>query len=140
MSRDRSAVEALTWQQLRSLVMENHDHRREACDALDLSFIRVKALHHLARNPLPMRDLAAVLLSDAAYITLIVDDLEERGLVLRAVNPADRRSKLVTLTPAGRDAAERANAILDRPPPQLADLTDTELAVLTRVVGKLSRS
>jgi DNA-binding MarR family transcriptional regulator len=125
------------WRGLRALVMESHDHRKEACDALDLSFIRVKALRRLARAPMPMRDLAALLLTDAPYLTVIVDDLEARGLVERKVNPEDRRSKLVAVTAAGRRAAQRADEILDRPPPQLDSLSESELATLTRIITKL---
>lgn len=37
-----------------------------------------------------------------ANITRILDRLEKKGCVERRVNPADRRSSLVCLTPAGR--------------------------------------
>ena len=118
--------------------MDNHDHRKEVCDALEMSFVRVKALRQLARTPMSMGDLAAQLLTDAPYVTVIVDDLEGRGLVRRTANPSDRRSKLVEVTPAGRAAARRADAILDRPPPQWARLTPAERANLEQVVRKLS--
>jgi DNA-binding MarR family transcriptional regulator len=127
------------WRGLRALVVDEHDHRKEACDDLDLGFVRIKALHQLAVAPLSMRDLATVLLTDAPYATVIVDDLEARALVRRTVNPADRRSKLVELTAAGQDAARRSQDILNRPPDQLVELTDTELRNLQRVIRKLSR-
>jgi DNA-binding MarR family transcriptional regulator len=132
------AAPELIWPVIRTLVMENHDHRKEACEALGLSFIRIKALRRLARASMPMRELAQALLSDAPYITVIVDDLESRGLVERTVNPADRRSKLVGVTTAGRRAADRADAILNRPPDQLATLSEQELRMLDRIVAKLA--
>ena len=58
---------------------------------------------------MPMRDLGVALVTDAPYITVIVDDLEDRGLVTREANPGDRRSKLVHITAAGREVAQQAD-------------------------------
>jgi DNA-binding MarR family transcriptional regulator len=67
-----------------------------------------------------------------------VDDLERRGLVVRSVHPDDRRCKIVTNTPAGQEMAELAESILARPPQRLLALDQEELALLERVLGKLS--
>jgi DNA-binding MarR family transcriptional regulator len=42
----------------------------------------------------------------------ILDRLEARGLILRALNQADRRSFLISLTRGGRDAARTAIDVL----------------------------
>jgi hypothetical protein len=42
----------------------------------------------------------------------------------------------VQLTAAGRAAAERADAILDEPPPALRDAPPEDLAALLRVLGR----
>ena len=47
-------------------------------------------------------------------LTNIIDRLEQRGLVRRAVNPDDRRSFLVHLTAAGRQTATRVTGALDK--------------------------
>ena len=56
----------------------------------------------------------AALARDLAYdkgaMTRLVDGLEERGLVARDRNVADRRVLDLSLTAAGRDAAERGRA------------------------------
>jgi DNA-binding MarR family transcriptional regulator len=70
---------------------------------------------------------------------LIVDDLEQRGLVRREPHPEDRRAKLVTLTAAGRTAAARAEAILDEPPAVLSELAAKDLAILLRVLERVWR-
>ncbi|MFG2038034.1 MarR family winged helix-turn-helix transcriptional regulator [Dactylosporangium sp. NPDC048998] len=125
------------WRELLALVHERHDRRKEACEALDLSFVRIKALRRIAIEPTTMRELAAGLQTDAPYTTLVVDDLERRGLVLRAPHPADRRAKLVTATELGRAEAARAEEILTQPPPQMLALDPEELTTLARIVAKL---
>jgi DNA-binding MarR family transcriptional regulator len=84
-----------------------------------------------------MRDLGAALVIDAPYTTVIVDDLEDRGLVRREVNPADRRSKLVRITAAGRAVARKAERIQSAPPCALTELSSAELATLERTLRRL---
>ncbi len=81
---------------------------------------RVKALLWLARGPLSLSELAEAVQVDAPYATLIADSLEERGLVERRPDPADRRRKIVALTAAGETAAQRAGQVLHQPPPGFA--------------------
>jgi DNA-binding MarR family transcriptional regulator len=125
------------WRAMLALVHERHDRRKEVCEALDLSFVRIKALRRLAGSPLTMRELATRLQTDAPYTTLVVDDLERRGLVRREPHPSDRRAKLVTTTELGRTEAARAEAILTQPPPQMLALSPADLDDLARLVAKL---
>src|SRR6266581_3387483 len=61
-----------------------------------------------------MRHLASLLKCDPSNVTFLVDRLEERGLVERQTDPADRRVKLVGLTTAG---VHIRNQIVRQPPP-----------------------
>ena len=45
---------------------------------------------------------------DPSQIVALVDDLEGRGLVMRTVDPNDRRNKLIVATDDGRDMCEQA--------------------------------
>jgi MarR family 2-MHQ and catechol resistance regulon transcriptional repressor len=65
----------------------------------------LEALYHLG----PMRhcDLGQKVLTSRANITLIVDKLEDRGLVERGPDPDDRRALRVALKPAGRKLIAR---------------------------------
>ena len=103
-----------------------------------MSWARVRALQRLAVQPRTLSELAEQLAADRPYVTLIVDGLEERGLVQRTPHPEDRRAKLVQLTEAGRAAAARANAILDEPPAALHDAPDEDLEALLRVLERLA--
>jgi DNA-binding MarR family transcriptional regulator len=126
------------WRAMSDLVLE-HDRKAAVSEALGLSFARVRALRRLVEAPLTLRALAERLSADPPYVTLIVDDLEERGLVQRTPHPEDRRAKLVQLTKTGRAAAARADAIMDEPPAALRDVPAADLAALLRVLEGLGR-
>jgi len=128
---------ARVWHGMRHLVLERYDRRRDMCEALGMSFIRAKALRLLAGGPMTMHELAARLPADAPYTTLIVGDLERRGMVTRTVHPTDRRSRIVAATPVGVQAAERAEQILAEPPAAMRSLNAADLAALDRIVAKL---
>jgi DNA-binding MarR family transcriptional regulator len=117
------------WQIMRALVTDD-DRRAEVTNAVGISFLRSKALRRIADHPSTLSELAARLQTDAPYITVVVRDLEERGLVTRTANPADGRSKVVRATAAGQRASALAESILNRPPAGLAALPTSDLALL----------
>jgi DNA-binding MarR family transcriptional regulator len=133
---DPAAVSRV-WAAMCSLVLEQEDRRKEVAETLGMSHFRAKALRRLLPGPLTMRELTARLATEKPYTTLVVDDLERRGHVERTVHPDDRRSKIVSLTPAGVAAAEQAERILARPPRGLLALEPDELAALDRILAKL---
>jgi DNA-binding MarR family transcriptional regulator len=98
---------------------------------------RVRALLQLAEGPLSLSGLAEALGVDAPYATLIVDTLEERSLAERHADPADRRRKIVELTPAGKEATERLLAIMREPPAGFAALSPGELNTLENLIGRI---
>lgn len=126
------------WRNLRALVLERNERRKEVAEAVGMSFFRVKALRRIAARPSRMTELAAELASDRPYLSLVVDDLEKRGLVERRQHPTDRRCKIVSATAAGLATAARANAILGNPPPDLLTLPAADLAALDRITSALA--
>jgi DNA-binding MarR family transcriptional regulator len=126
------------WRAISQIALDR-DRKIAVSDALGLSWTRVLALRLLATQSHTLRGLAQRLSADPPYVTLMVDDLEERGLVQRTPHPEDRRAKLVKLTPAGRAAAARADAILDEPPPELSHVPAEDLATVLRVLERLGR-
>jgi DNA-binding MarR family transcriptional regulator len=131
----RGDLERETWDVLRGLV-HDADAKREVCEALGLSFARIRALRRIAPAPIAMRDLVAALNTDPPYLTLVVDDLEARGFVVRSPHPDDRRAKIVSATASGRQAARRAEAILAQPPAAIRGLSDTELVQLNQLLSR----
>jgi DNA-binding MarR family transcriptional regulator len=126
------------WRNLRTLVLERNERRKESAEALGMSFFRIKVLRRVAAAPARLSELAAELSSDRPYTTLVVDDLAKRGLVERHPHPTDRRCKIVSATPAGHAAADRANALLGTPPASLRALPAADLAALDRIAAALA--
>ncbi|MEV6343691.1 MarR family transcriptional regulator [Actinoplanes sp. NPDC051851] len=126
------------WRALRALVHDQYDTKAEVSAALGMSFLRVKAIGLLSGSALSLRTLATRLICDPPYATVIVDDLVSRGLAVRSPNPADGRSRLVTLTPAGHRAAAEADRILGTPPPAFAALDPADLATLSEILSRIT--
>lgn len=126
------------WTAMRTLVLDRQDRRARVAERLQMSFIRAKGLLQLVDRPLTMRELAAAIAIDAPYTTVVVDDLERRGLVRRSPHPDDRRVKVVSLTTAGRRQARIAQRILDEPPGVLDRLSGSDLATLARILTALA--
>jgi DNA-binding MarR family transcriptional regulator len=86
-----------------------------------------------AERGVRMTDLAKAIMLSPAGLTHMVTRLERDRLVERAVDPADRRSFLVRLTPGGRDRLDAArvthNAVIRNR--FTARLTDPQLHQLS---------
>jgi len=134
---ESSTTAAEAWRHMRTLVLDLYDRRQDASAIVGLSILRIKALRLLTVGPLTMRELATRLGADPPYVTLIVDDLQERALVIRTVHPTDRRAKLVSLTDAGRETQIRAEEVLAEPPAALRELPVEQLTLLNETLERL---
>ena len=88
-------------------------------------------------RPIPMGRLAETLACDASNVTGLVDRLESRGLIRRPPSVADRRVKVLDLTPVG---ARLRAVVLDRmtkPPESLNRLSSAEQRALVRILRRL---
>ena len=78
---------------------------------LELSFTQMKALFLLSdHGALAVKDIAGNLSMSLAAMSRSVDGLVQRGYVARHECASDRRSRLVTLLPAGREVLGRVMA------------------------------
>jgi len=65
-------------------------------------------------EPAPMRSVASLLAVDRTTLTAALKPLERRGLLTVSADPADRRGRLLTLTPEGMAVLARAVPIWER--------------------------
>ena len=92
------------WQQVTHRLLAALEH--ELAD-LGLSAAEVNALACFAgADSRTVGELVGATAQRPSTLTGVLDRLERRGLVERAVNPSDRRSILIRLTPAGRTHAQ----------------------------------
>jgi len=88
--------------------------------------------------PPPMGPVADLLAMDRTTLTAALKPLRRRGLVKVAVDPKDRRGRLLALTPAGRELLAAALPVWKRHHKKLegrlkaADTLRADLAILAR--------
>lgn len=126
------------WRLMAAVVHENRDGwKRAVIEQSGLPFSRIRVLRRLAAAPMTVKGVADAATLDAPAATVAINDLEERGLVVRQIDPGNRRSKTVSITPAGRELVARIDAVEDPAPAAVAALTDTELVALQALLRKL---
>jgi DNA-binding MarR family transcriptional regulator len=107
---------------------------------IGLSLAKLAALHRLseAGESLPLGQLAERLSCVKSNVTQLIDRLEADGLVSRASDPNDRRSRIAVLTDAGRTAHEKGRRIQEQSERDLfGALTESESATLQTLLAKL---
>jgi MarR family 2-MHQ and catechol resistance regulon transcriptional repressor len=116
-------------------------YTRNGLDQAGLShgqFAVLEALFHV--GPLYLGGLAQRILSSSGNLTLVLENLEKRGLAKRRHQGPDKRFVLATITPAGRRLmarifpahARRITEVMGR----LSSNEQDELAALCRKLGK----
>lgn len=119
------------------------DHVEAKLAEVGLSLAKLAALSALrdAGESLPLSQLAERLSCVRSNITQLVDRLVADGLVSRAADPHDRRSRLAVMTSAGRiacDAGMRVRGEVERV--LVGDLSTDERRQLASLMAKLERS
>jgi DNA-binding MarR family transcriptional regulator len=112
------------------------DHAQHVFAEFDITPSQADALRNLGA-PRSQRELAGCLAFDASSVTDIVDRLEERGLVERQIDPADRRIRRIVLTSKGHEFQTKLWArMLDGAPP-LRALSVADQQTLRDLLAKI---
>lgn len=99
-------------------------------------FGTLEALYHL--GPLNQRAIAEKLLKSGGNITMVIDNLEKSGYVMRKKDPQDRRAVLIHLTEKGDEFInEFFPKHLDKIKQEFSVLTDSEKKDLAAMCKKL---
>jgi DNA-binding MarR family transcriptional regulator len=128
------------WRSIASLVHDNRDGwKRAVIEQTGLPFSRIRVLMRLGRQSMTVKQLAHAATMDAPATTVAVNDLEDRGLVVRETDPTNRRCKVVSLTDAGRQTVDKIDTTPDPAPSVLADLDPARLNELKAILDQLAK-
>lgn len=128
------------WRAISAVVIDNRDGWiRAVIEETGLPFSRIRILRRLARRPMTVKQVAEAATIDAPAATVAVNDLEDRGLVVREIDPTNRRCKVVSLTDAGRAMVVAIDGIDDPAPRALASLDDAQLKALKAIIDELAK-
>jgi DNA-binding MarR family transcriptional regulator len=126
------------WQAMAHFVVDNRGvWKRAVTERTGLAFNQIRLLRRIAARPRSVTELAESVGIDAPAASVAVTQLERDGLVVRDVDPANRRRKIVSVTDAGRDALERAMTTPDPAPAAFDVLSADEIETLRRIVARL---
>lgn len=71
----------------------------------------------------------------------VLDGLERDGLITRVENPADKRSRFISLSPAGREVIRQIKPMLDAERARvLAGFSEEEIKLLTALLDRMLKS
>ena len=89
--------------------------------------------------PCPVSELERVFGHKASTLTSMLDRMAERNLLTRKINPSDRRSFTIELTPDGRKLAARIQKMLVAFEEQVKDrITERQSAGFRAVMGAIA--
>jgi DNA-binding MarR family transcriptional regulator len=126
------------WGLLVQLFLAQRAHFPMVAGDLELSPAQCQLLHLIdPERPLPMGRLAHTLACDRSNVTGLVDRLEARGLVQRESSAADRRVKVLVLTPTGVHVRALLVQRMTAAPAALERLTARERRMLVRLLRRL---
>ena len=117
--------------------------RRSSPEQLGLDLRLVMALSYLAdHDDRPQQELVDALCMDAKNVVLLLNELEDRELLVRRRDSEDRRRHRVHITSAGREALLRAGHAMEDVENQVlqalsADERDTLWRLLTRALHEV---
>lgn len=111
----------------------------DEAQAWGITPVQYAALNTVARRPgIDQGTLARAIGFDTSTTGGVVDRLERQGLVVRQFSPQDRRVRLLSATPAGRELlAQVAPAVLRVQERLLTPLSERERAQFLKTLRKL---
>ena len=92
-------------------------------------------------GPMSPSELGERLIVTRATVTGLVDSLERRGFASRASNPADRRSLIVEITPAGLTVLQELRTVIHRNERDfMAALSDDEVRTYIGLLHRIQET
>ncbi|MBT8331812.1 MAG: MarR family transcriptional regulator [Deltaproteobacteria bacterium] len=135
--KERSALKTYVTLMRAAESVTHRIHQHLSSTGLTLSqFAALEALYHL--GPLSQKEIGKKILRSSGNITMVIDNLEKRGLVQRKRHTVDRRYFIVHLTSQGKkligDIFPRHAAVIAT---EMAVLSAGERETLSKLCKKL---
>lgn len=119
---------------LSALVGTTLDRALKEHDLSRTAFLILSTLRIAKDESLTMSQLSRRLVLHPTTISLVVDQLQARGLVTRSAHPTDKRTVLAALTPAGEETLSTANKTLSQTGYGLDGVDERVAIVLTEAI------
>jgi DNA-binding MarR family transcriptional regulator len=119
--------------------------RRSSPELLGMDLRLLMALSYLGdHDETPQQELVDALCMDAKNVVLLLNELEDRGHLIRRRDSEDRRRHRVYITAEGREALERAKQAMEEVENQVLQALDPEeratlLELLARALREVER-
>jgi DNA-binding MarR family transcriptional regulator len=112
----------------------------KALAPLDLKVVQLDLLMNVHRHPgISQQDVANRLLVGRSNVTMLLPELEKKGLLTRSADEKDKRVMRLELTPKGEELLSRAllayNALIDR---VMAQNSEIECALIGASMARIA--
>jgi DNA-binding MarR family transcriptional regulator len=116
--------------------------QRAALSPFDLTHVQFVLLAsltwHQEDQPVTQRQLAQHARADPMMTSQVLRTLEAKGLIERRPHPTDARARALTVTAAGLDLANRANAAVEQVDREYFSALGEERASFTQMLARLA--
>ena len=114
-------------------------HKRIADINIDITYEMVKVLILLSENKyMNQQQIANLTFKNKASLTSLINNMEQRNLVVRNKDNADRRNKIITLTPKGKDLCQKVEPVLNEMFTLLnKDVASEEISFMNNILLKM---
>lgn len=119
------------------LVVSSLESELKSIDLTLTGYLLLTTLLMSRATTRPLGHLSKHLMIHPTTVTLLIDQLEKRGLVKRSSHPSDRRIVLAQLTPAGRRLTTKANKAMAGSNFGLGGLDQREARALTETLRQV---
>ncbi|CAC11553.1 cytolysin slyA related protein [Thermoplasma acidophilum] len=129
------------WHHFAKVYVLGKRRMEDSLQITQLKPIEVRILYYLSEENFNVNRLAEMNFVTPAWITGVLDDLENRGYIVRSRNASDRRVVNVEITDKGREIlAESHRIYVNFLRESLSSFTDGEIEEFTRLLRKIEET
>ena len=114
----------------------------DECGSFDLTSVQFAALKTIQSHPrIDATRLTSLIAIDRSTLGSVLERLEKKGWVVRSSSPTDKRAKLLSLTPAGREVLKQVMPAVRRVQKRLvAPLAASDREAIVRLLLQIAEA